>query len=210
MKPLEFLLYVDEKYVESLYKYYYDNVIETTKGKTRNGNKKLSLGSKLFKSFPIDCAIDSEINLNNVSILENKIQPSVESKISRILNDKFRNKLIPLVDLVGNLSENGIYYFQGVFELLSLENKNGSDIIANKKYKDNPKGLTWKLRLVTYDENDDKNVLMALGGDKILVNYHHLTEEIEKYKRFTFNILGKISKLDNKSFTVKPIVIFYM
>lgn len=210
MKPLEFLLYVDEKYVESLYKYYYENVIEITKGKTKNGNKKLLLKSKLFKSFPIDCAIDSEISLNNVSILENKIQPSVESKISHILHDKFKNKLIPLVDLVGNLSENGIYYFQGVFEFLSIESKNGSDTIANRKYKDNPKGLTWKLRLVTYDESDNKNVLMALSGDKILVNYHHLTEEIEKYKMFTFNILGKISKLEEKNFTVKPIVIFYM
>lgn len=208
MKPLEFLLYVDEKYLESLYRYYYDNVIETTKGKTKNGNKRLSLGAKLFKSFPIDSSIDGEIKVNNVSILESRIQPSVESKISHILADKFKNKFVLLVDLIENISENGIYYFQGVFELISLENKNGKDTIVNRKYRDNPKGLTWKLKLITYDSND-KTVIMSMSGDKILINYHHLTEEIEKYKRFSFNILGKISKLDDKNFTVKPIVIFY-
>jgi len=208
MKPLEFLLYVDEMYVESLYRYYYENVIETTKGKTKNGYKRLALGSKLFKSFPIDSSIDAGINVNNVSILESKIQPSIESKISHILVDKFGNKLVSLVDLIENISENGIYYFQGVFELISLENKNGKDTIINKKYKDNPKGLVWKLKLII-DDDDNINVMMAMSGDKILINYHHLTEEIEKYKRFSFNILGKISKLDEKNFTVKPIVIFY-
>lgn len=133
MKPLEFLLYVDEKYIESLYRYYYDNVIETTKGKTKNGNKRLSLGAKLFKSFPIDSSIDGEINVNNVSILESRIQPSIESKVSHILTDKFKNEFVYLVDLIENISENGIYYFQGVFELISLENKNGKDTIVNKK-----------------------------------------------------------------------------
>ena len=209
MKPLECLLYVDEKYVESLYRYYFDNVIETTKGKTKNGNKRLSLETKLFKNFPINPSINGEINVNNVSILESKVQPSIESKISHILADKFGNKFVLLVDLIENISENGIYYFQGVFEIISLENKNGKDTIANRKYRDNPKGLTWRLRLITYDD-DNKNVIMAMSGDKILINYHHLTEEIEKYKRFSFNILGKISKLDDKNFTVKPIVIFYM
>lgn len=79
----------------------------------------------------------------------------------------------------------------------------------NGKYKDDPKGLVWKLRIIT-QKHDNKNVLMTLSGDKILINYHHLTEEIEKYKRFSFNILGKISKLDNKNFTIKPIMIFYI
>ncbi len=192
-----------------MYKYYYENIIEMTKSKTKNNNKRLSLGTKLFKSFPIDASADAEINLSNVTILENKIQPSIETKISHILNDKFKNKYVPLVDLIRDISENGIYYFQGIFELLALENKNGKDIIKNKKYKDNPKGLVWKLKLITYEDNDNKNVLMVMGGDKILVNYHHLTEEIEKYKKFCFNILGKISKLDNNNFTIKPIVVFY-
>ncbi|GFI10713.1 hypothetical protein IMSAGC007_03183 [Lachnospiraceae bacterium] len=208
MRPLEFLLYVDEKYVESLYKYYYENVTEMTKRKTKNNNGRFSLGAKLFKSFPVDVSSAEEINLNNVTILENRIQPSIETKISCILNDKFKNKYIPLVNLINTISGNGIYYFQGVFELLALENKNGKDMIENGKYKNNPKGLVWKLRLVAYEENN-KNVLMAMGGNNILVNYHHLTEEIEKYKRFCFNILGKISKLDDRNFTIKPIVIFY-
>ena len=65
------------------------------------------------------------------------------------------------------------------------------------------------MKLIPYGESLF-DVKMALSGDKILVNYHHLTEEIKLYKKFTFNILRKITKLDNRKFSIKPIVIFYL
>lgn len=209
MDSLDFLLYVDDEYVKSLYKYYFGNVIESTEGKTKTQNWKL--GVKLFKSslIPIPVEGENNIGLKNVSIQEKKIKPATESKIAHILEKVFNNKVKTLVDLLDIITENQIYYFQGVFELISLESKKGKDVILNKKYKNNPKGLVWKLKLITYEESDNRNVLMTLGGDKIIINYHHLTEEIEKYKRFPFRVLGKITKFNNYNFSIKPIVIFY-
>lgn len=209
IRKLDFLLYVDERYVESVYNFYYPNIVETTEGKTKNNRKRFSLTSKLLKNFPIDISSDGEIGFDNVTIRESIIQPSLERKILEIIENEFNHSPIILLDLLNKIQENGIYYFQGVFELISIENKNGKDIISNKEYRNNPKGLVWKLKLVQFNQSN-ANVSMAMGGDNILLNYHHLTEDIEKYKRFTFNILGKLTKFNKQDFTIKPIVVFYL
>ena len=209
IRKLDFLLYVDERYVESVYNFYYPNIVETIEGKTRNKRKRFSLTGKLIKNFPIDISSDGEIGFDNVTIKESKIHPSIERKVLEVIKNEFENSPIALLDILNNIQENGIYYFQGVFELISIENKNGKDIICNKGYRNNPKGLVWKLKLVPYNKSN-ANVSMAMGGDNILLSYHHLTEEIEKYKRFTFNVLGKVTKFSEQDFTIKPIVVFYL
>lgn len=207
---MDLLLYLDKGYVETTYNYYYPNVTELTEGKTKNKNASLGMKFRLLKSLPFT-SIDptAEIGLSHVSISESKISPTIEAKLSEILKNNFNEKPTPLIDLIQNADENGIYFFQGVFELLSIESKHGEDLLTDKKYRSHPKGLVWKLKLITFDLFD-ANVNMALGGDKLLVNYHHLTDEIEKYKRFTFNVLGKMTKHDEINFSIKPIAIFYI
>ena len=209
MKPLDFLLYVDEPYINSLYDLYYSNVIEVVE-KQSNGNKKRNgLGIKLFKSFPEELNAEREVEADNIHISETKVSPSIENKITKILDLHFNNTPKILTDLLKSMQENGIYYFQGTFELVTIESKNGKRLSKKVKNKNNAKGLVWKMKLIPYGESLF-DVKMALSGDKILVNYHHLTEEIKLYKKFTFNILGKITKLDNRKFSIKPIVIFYL
>ena len=208
MDQLDLLLYADEKYIESIYNFYYPNIMEITEGETRGKDKKIGLAGKLFKNFAVTIDGEASIDFNNISVTERKIHPSVEQKIISIIDSKFDGKPRVLLELLGEIQKNGIYYFQGVYELLTIENKNGKDIIRNTGYRNNPKGLVWKLKLISYGSN--VNVNMAMSGDKILMNYHHLTEEIEKYKRFTFNILGKITKFDDINYSIKPIVIFYL
>ena len=209
MKPLDFLLYVDEPYINSLYDLYYSNVIEVVE-KQSNGNKKRNgLGIKLFKSFPVELNAEREVEADNIHISETKVSPSIENKITKILDLHFNNTPKILTDLLKSMQENGIYYFQGTFELVTIETKNGKRLSKKVKNKNNAKGLVWKMKLIPYGESLF-DVKMALSGDKILVNYHHLTEEIKLYKKFTFNILGKITKLDNRKFSIKPIVIFYL
>ncbi len=209
MKPLDFLLYVDEPYINSLYDLYYSNVIEVVE-KQSNGNKKRNgLGIKLFKSFPVELNAEREVEADNIHISETKVSPSIENKITKILDLHFNNTPKILTDLLKSMQENGIYYFQGTFELVTIESKNGKRLSKKVKNKNNAKGLVWKMKLIPYGESLF-DVKMALSGDKILVNYHHLTEEIKLYKKFTFNILGKITKLDNRKFSIKPIVIFYL
>mgnify|MGYP005795030095 FL=1 len=209
MKPLDFLLYVDEPYINSLYDLYYSNVIEVVE-KQSNGNKKRNgLGIKLFKSFPVELNAEREVEADNIHISETKVSPSIENKITKILDLHFNNTPKILTDLLKSMQEIGIYYFQGTFELVTIESKNGKRLSKKVKNKNNAKGLVWKMKLIPYGESLF-DVKMALSGDKILVNYHHLTEEIKLYKKFTFNILGKITKLDNRKFSIKPIVIFYL
>lgn len=209
MKKLDFLLYLDDGYVESIYNYYYPNIIETTEGKNKNNRKRVGLAAKLFKSWPVDIDTDAEVEISNVTILESKIKPSVERKVNKILSENFQTTPVIFTDLAKVIQENGIYYFQGTFELISLTSTNGNDLLKERRYLNNPKGLVWKMKLINFDD-ENLNVNMALGGDKIMVNYHHLTEDIEKYKRFTFNILGKVTRFDEYNYSIKPIVIFYL
>lgn len=204
---LDFLLYVDEKYTDSLYNFYYDNIVEIKEAKTKSRLHRIGLAGKLLKSFFIDVNADAEINFDNVTIRESTIHPSTEKKIKDILSAKFNSTPVKLLDKLDDINENGIYFFQGVFELISIVNKNGKVITEYKKTRNHSDGLVWNMRLCTYGVT--ANVYMALGGDKILINFHHLTVQIEKYKCFSFTILGKISKFDDKNFSIKPIVIFY-
>lgn len=209
MESLEFLLYVDKEYVELIYNYYFPNVVEKVQNNSKMRNGQMEFGANLGKLFPVDINSDTTVAVEKVLVNEVKIKPSFETKIRCILSEKFNYRPEILRNLIQTFSENGIYYFQGTFELLALETKKGKNAIKNKKYLYADKTLTWKLRMITYDDYDIE-VNMQLSGDKILINYRHLTHEIEKYKKFLFNILGNVSKLSEKKFTIKPIVIFYM
>ena len=210
MNNIDLLLYLDKGYIETTYNYYYPNVTELTEGKTQNKDASVGMKFRLLKNLPI-ISIDptAEIGLSHVSISESKITPTIEAKLSEILKRTFNGKPTALIDLIQNSADNGIYFFRGVFELLSIESKKGNDLLIENKYRSHSKGLVWKLKLITYDLCD-ANVNMALSGDKILINYHHLTNEIEKYKQFRFDVLGKMTKHDEKNFSIKPIAIFYL
>ena len=152
MQKLECLLYLDEKYVEYLYNLYFTNVTEITIEKSRDLRKHFETGADMLKIFPVSMNAEGEIELSKVDIHEETVKPDVVNKVMRILYSHFQMQPIILRELIKDMKENGIYYFQGEFELLSIESVDGKDLIKNGKYRKNPEGLEWNLRLVTYDK----------------------------------------------------------
>lgn len=208
MQKLDCLLYLDEKYVEYLYNLYFTNVTEITIEKSRDLKKHFEAEADMLKIFPVSMNTEGEIELSKVDIHEETVKPDVVNKVVRILYSHFQMQPIILRELIRDMKENGIYYFQGKFELISIKSVDGKDLIKNGKYRKNPEGLEWNLRLVTYDKKK-MNVAMVLGGEKILVHHRHLTREIEKYKRFIFNVLGRFKRkawCTNFKFQAKSVV----
>ena len=206
---LDYLLYLDEKSFEMLYDLYYENITEMTLEKNRNHKNKLGIKAVFSNYLPVNLNINGDVEIDKNKIERIKTEPVLGSKINDILNKKFNMTPIILRNLIENMQENGVYYFQGTFELQSIESEDGKDLIKSRKYINNRNGLIWKLKLVGLNDKNI-NVNMVLGGDKILVNHRHLTYEIEECKQFIFNILGKVTKFNEKNFSIKPIVVFYL
>lgn len=203
---IDYILYIDEAYLESVYNLSFPNIIETIETKNKSNKRNAKLESKLSKIIPIQIVSKFELDIDKVTIAESKVKPTIESKIKRLVDEKYKTPRV-LGDLISDEFQNGVYFFDGTFELLSLKN-NGKDYSKNKKYLMFPKGIIWEMKYVWFEESDI-SILMHLGGDKIKTNLHHLTEEIEKYKKFYFTIIGKISIHDVSHYSIKPIVIFY-
>lgn len=209
MEKLDYLLYLDEKGFEMLYDLYYENITEMTIEKNRNHMNKLEIKTTLSKYLPVNLHMNADVEIDKNKIESIKTEPVLGGKINDVLQRKFNMAPVILRELIENMQENGIYYFQGAFELISIESKNGKDLIKSRKYINNRNGLMWKLKLIGFKDKN-VNVNMIFGGDKILVNHRHLTYEIEESKQFIFNILGKVTKFNENNFSIKPIVVFYL
>ena len=220
------LWYVDEDYLNSLYNQISENVtqIHITEGKSsdKEGTLIFDIG-KIISSFkfPIGISLRTRYEIGKNVIKEKTITPSVEYKIQKIqdyIKDKYKLKEIVKYD-----SEvRGIVWISDMFTLLELYYQGNKDknLIHKPNFIEKPSELVWHMHWSMKVDNSkrhyenspelikDVSVEMFLGGDKIKRKIKHITTAIEKYHPFDFNIIGDFCKIDNCTYTLKPIIIY--
>lgn len=220
------LWYVDEDYLNSLYNQISENITVINIFEEKNSDKEGDLIFDIGKiisgfKFPIGISLRTRYEIGKNVIKEKTITPSVEYKIQKI-QDYIKNRY-KLKEIVKYDSEiRGIVWISDMFTLLELYyqgNKN-KNLIYNCNFIEKPNELVWHMRWSMKVDNSkryyedsselikDVSVEMFLSGDKIKRNIKHITTAIEKYHVFDFNIIGDFCRIDNCTYTLKPIIIY--
>ena len=220
------LWYVDEQYLDSLYNQICEGVsqIVISEGQTvdKEGNLGIEIGNLLGKlGFPVGLSLRTRFSIGKNVISEKTITPSVELKIQKLQN--YNGKKHQLSEIVRYDSDvKGIVWVSDMFTLLELYYLGNKDrnLIHHLNFIEKPDELVWYMQWSMKVDNSKRNyenceelikdvrVEMHLGGEKIRRNIKHITTAIEKYHPFDFDVIGDLSKIDNCTYTLKPIVIY--
>lgn len=218
------LWYVDEEYLNSLYNQLSENItqliVSEEKSSDREGLFGLSLNDIITRfTFPIGISLRTRYNIKKNVVTEKTITPSTEHKILEL--QKNINKKIKLKELILHTpNANGIICISDNFTLLELyyQGNKSNSLIREPDFIEHPAELVWHFHWSMKVDNSKRlyenspelikevSVEMFAGGDKIKRNIKHITTSIEKYHLFDFSIIGDLHKIDNCTYTIKPIV----
>ena len=220
------LWYVDEEYLNSLYNQIYENISEITISEEKASDNEGDFGTSITDiinklGFPLGLSLRYRYSLRKHIIKERKVTPSIESKISELQEYiKEKRNLKELIRF--DCNSNGIIWISDMFKLLELYcqgNKN-NDLRHNLNFIENPSDLVWHFHWSITVDNSKRNyedsseltkevcVEMFAGGEKIKRNVKHITTAIEKLHLFDFSVIGDLHKINNCTYTIKPIVIY--
>lgn len=215
--------YLDEKYLNDLY----DQMIGTSIFSLKRREEEVkesehSAGGMLSKIvFPIGIELRKRYSIDQKVITEKTISTSVYEKITEVekrLSRKYELKELISKDEVKSY----LVWIDDRFYLQELYycGKKDKNLIHEIDFIEKPEELTWILYGFVkvdnskreYEESSEliKDVIfeMRLGGEKLQRNIKHITRAIEKYHPFDFNVIGDMEKINNCTYSIKPIVIY--
>lgn len=220
------LWYVDEEFLNSLYNQISENITQMTisegKSSDKDGEANIDIGEmfKRFK-FPIGISLRTRYDIGNSVIKEKIVTPSIEYKIQKLQKHiKQKYRLNEIVKSDSNVR--GIILVSGMFTLLELyyQGEKDKNLIHKQDFIEHPNELVWHMHWSMKVDNSrrdyenseelvkDVSVEMFMDGEKLRRNIKHITTSIEKYHPFDFNIIGDFCKIDNCTYTLKPIIIY--